>query len=387
MSDRDILILSEESRDIKDIKNKDDNYSVWLWEKLNNYFLSSQKLKLKSKLVFYRLLSTMINAWVTLIKSVTVLESQERDQVLKKILWRFSEELKSWKNLSDCLSLYPRNFSDSEIWMIKAWEKTWKLNTTLKDLADQIEKVNSISWKIKSAMMYPAMILLVVFWVIFVMMTKIVPKLLELFEWNQELPLSTRMLVNISEFFQSYWYLIIAWIIWIVVFVTLWKKTPVWRYRLDLLMLKLPVFGVIYKKTVLSKFSRTLSWLISSWVSIVESLMIVSEAVWNDVYRQRILLLREDVKQWIKIWESLDGDKFFPPIMVQMIQVWEQTAKLDQTIIKVADFYDEEVDNTVWMINKLLEPFIIVFLAVVVWWIALGIIQPIMQMSDVVSQS
>lgn len=130
--------------------------------------------------------------------------------------------------------------------------------------------------------------------------------------------------------------------------------------------MKIPVFGTIIQKVVLSKFSRILSGLIASGVSIVESMRIVSDAVGNEVYRQRILLLSEDVKQGMKIWESLDTDELFPDMMVQMIQVGEQTAKLDQTIIKVADFYDEQVDNVIGSINKLLEPFIIVFLAVVV---------------------
>ena len=125
----------------------------------------------------------------------------------------------------------------------------------------------------------------------------------------------------------------------------------------------------------------------ASWVSVVESLKIVSDAVWNEVYRQRILLLLEDVRQGMKMWESLEWDPLFPDIMVQMIQVWEQSAKLDTVILKVADFYDEQVDNMAATINKLLEPFIIVFLAVVVWFIAIAIMQPIMNLADTVSQS
>ncbi|USN57964.1 MAG: type II secretion system F family protein [Candidatus Peribacteria bacterium] len=173
----------------------------------------------------------------------------------------------------------------------------------------------------------------------------------------------------------------------IYVAVVLWKKTPGGRYNFDYILLKLPVFGTIIQKVVLSKFSRILSGLIASGVSIVESMRIVSDAVGNEVYRQRILLLSEDVKQGMKIWESLDTDELFPDMMVQMIQVGEQTAKLDQTIIKVADFYDEQVDNVIGSINKLLEPFIIVFLAVVVGFIAVAIMQPIMNLADTISNS
>jgi type II secretory pathway component PulF len=190
-----------------------------------------------------------------------------------------------------------------------------------------------------------------------------------------------------SDFFVNYWFMMIIGVIVAYIWVLFWKKTPDWKYIFDSIMLKVPVFWQINKKLILSKFSRVFSWLVGSWVSIVESLRITSEAVWSEVYKQRIILLSEDIAWGIKMWESLDWDKLFPDMMVQMIQVWEQTAKLDQTILKVADFYDEQVDNTIWVINKLLEPFILVTLAVIVWFIAVAIMQPIMNLADTVSQS
>ncbi len=355
-------------------------------EKVNDWILSMQTIKVKEKLLFYRLLSTMTNAWMSLVKSVSVLEKQEKNPLLKKILNHFIEELKSWKTLSNCLSLYPKSFSDSEIWIINSWEKTWRLNTVLLDLSEQIEKISSISWKLKSAMIYPAFIILVVIWVIFVMMVMVVPKLLEIFSDKSKLPASTQILIAVSDFCVNYWYVIIIFVLAIVLFVKIWKKTSTWKYMWDQFMLKIPVFWELNKKLILSKFSRTLSWLMASWVSIVESFRIVSDTLWNEVYRQRVLLIMEDIQQWIKIWESLDWDKLFPPMMVQMIQVWEQTAKLDQTIIKVAEFYDEQVDNMITTLNKLLEPMIIVFLAVAVWSIAMAIMQPIMNLAETVSE-
>lgn len=151
-------------------------------------------------------------------------------------------------------------------------------------------------------------------------------------------------------------------------------------------MLHLPIVGKVLQKVILSKFSRVLSNLLSSGISIVESLRIVSDVVGNEVYRQRILLLREDVKKGIKIGESLEDDRLFPEMLVQMIKVGEETAKLDSIILKLADFYDEEVDTTINSINKLLEPIIIVSMAVVVGFIAVGIMQPIMNLADVVSE-
>jgi type IV pilus assembly protein PilC len=346
--------------------------------------VSMQSIKTKEKVIFYRLLSTMTNAWMTLMKSIQVLEKQEKNQVFKVILTKFIYELKEWKNFSECLELYPSSFSDAEMWIIKAWEKTWQLNIVLNDLAEQIEKVESLNWKIRSAMMYPMFIIVVVIWVVAVMMTMIVPKLLDIFDDKSKLPWSTKALMAVSDFFINYWLLMVIIVVLAYVFVKIWRKTPDGKYIYDNLVMKIPVFWGITRKLILSKFARVFSWLTSSWVSVVESLKITSTAVWNEVYKQRLLLLSEDIWSWIKMWESLDGDKLFPEMMVQMIQVWEQTAKLDKTILKIADFYDEEVDNTIWVLNKLLEPFIIVTLAIIVWFIAMAIMQPIMNLSNTV---
>ena len=355
-------------------------------DKINEFVISLQKVKTSEKVIFYRLLSTMTNAWMWLMKSVSIMEKQEKNPVFKKILLKFVDELREWKSLSDCMLMYPQSFDEAEIWIIRSWEKTWQLNKVLNDLANQIEKVESISGKIKSAMMYPMFIIIVVIWVVAVMMIMVVPKLLEIFDSKDDLPASTKTLMAISDAFVNYWPLMIITVVVAFVWVSIWKKTDNGKYIYDNLKLKIPVFWMINKKLILSKFSRVFAWLVWSWVSIVESLRITSEAVWNEVYKQRIILLSEDIAWGIKMWESLDGDKLFPDMMVQMIQVWEQTAKLDQVILKVADFYDEQVDNTIWVLNKLLEPFILVTLAAIVWFIAVAIMQPIMNLADTVSQ-
>lgn len=356
-------------------------------EKLNEQLVSSQSIKTSEKVVIFRLLATMVDAWLTLMKAISILENQEKNLVVKNVLSKFSEELKTWKSLSYCMGLFPASFWNSEMGMIESGEKTWRLNTALINLADQIEKIASINGKIKSALMYPAMIIVVVVLVIWVMMTMVVPKLLEIFEDKSKLPASTQLLMAISNAFTSYWWLMLLLAIWWTIFVLFWKKTETWKYKYDMFLLKLPVFWDIIVKMILSKFARTLSGLLSSWVSIVEALRITSDAVWNEVYRQRIMLIRDDIRQWLKIFESMEWDKLFPDMMVQMIQVWEQTAKLDTIIIKIADFYDEQVDNKVAVINKLLEPIIIVTLAVIVWFIAIAIMQPIMNLADTVSNS
>ena len=361
--------------------------NLTLLDKINKVFVWMQSIKTRDKLVFYRLLSTMANAWVWLVRAVWILEKQEKNPVLKNILSRFVVELKSWKKLSECLAVYPNSFWEAEVWIIKSWEKTWKLNSVLVDLADQIEKVESINGKLKGALMYPAFIVAVVFWVVFVMMVMVVPKLLEIFEDKASLPASTKTLIVVSDFMVNYWFVMIAFFLVLFIWISIWKKTPSGKYLFDQFLFKIPIMWDVLQKIVLSKFSRVFANLISSWVSMVESLKITSDVVWNEVYRQKILLLAQDVKSGIRIHESLEWSPLFPDMMVQMIQVWEETANLDQTITKVADFYDEQVDNTISVLNKLLEPFIIVFLAVIVWFIAMAIMQPIMNLADTVSNT
>lgn len=379
----DIIILDTN----KDQWNKPYKERKWsdLMQKLNNVLLSFQKLKIKDKVVFYRLVSVMLNSWMTLIRAITTLERQEKNKVLKEMYQKFLVNLKDWKNLSECLEDYPLSFSESEIGMIKSWEKTWKLNEVLLNIADQVEKISSIITKLRSALIYPSMIIIVVVGVITVMMIFVVPKLLEIFENKDALPTSTKILIWFSDFFKWNWLFVIILLLALFIWVSVWKQTEAWRFYFDRFKINIPKFWIIYKKYILSKFARMLSSLIASWISVVESLKIVSSSLNNEVYRQRILLLTEDVKSWIKIWESIDSDPLFPDMMVQMIQVWEQTATLDKTIVKVADFYDEQFDATISTINKLIEPLIIVFLAVSVWFIAIAIMQPIMWLADQIS--
>jgi len=375
------LIILDNKEQQENIQNTPKN-SISLYDKINNAFLSLQKMKVNEKAIFFRLVSVMIDAWITLIKAVSILEKQEKNKFIKTIYNKFLDNLRDWQTLSDCLEEFPATFTESEIGMIRSWEKTWKLNETLLNIAEQSEKMNTILTKLKWAMMYPLMIIIVVIWVIIIMMVVIVPRILDIFDDKSALPLATRILISVSDIMVKYGLFILIWFWFLFMLFLFWKKTERWKFILDSVKLNIPKFGMIYKKFLLSRFARTFSSLISSWVSVVESLKIVAWSIWNEIYKQRILLLIEDVKSWIKIWESIDSDPLFPEIMVQMIQVWEQTATLDKTIIRVADFYDEQFNETIAVINKLLEPLIIVFLAVTVWFIAVAIMQPIMWLAD-----
>ncbi len=372
---------------IQDVKSDgpDQSESGGLLAKFENWMLNQQRFKLKQKVVFFRLLATMANAGLPILKSLSILERQEKNPVAKTYFGRMIAGIKSGKNLSATLRDFEGNFTDAECSIIESGEKTGKLNGALVQLADQVEKVADISMKLKGALIYPAGIIIVMFICIGVLMTLVVPKLVTIFGEREKLPPMTQFLLSVSDVFVNYWWAMVLCFAIVVAFLKIWKNTPEGHYRFDMALLYVPIVGPIVRKVVLSKFSRVLSNLLSSGISIVESLRIVSEVVDHEVYRQRIMLLREDIKKGVKIGEGLEEDALFPDMLVQMIKVGEETARLDTIILKIADFYDAEVDSTVNAINKTIEPVIIVIMAVVVGFIALGILQPIMNLSEIMA--
>lgn len=376
----DIVILDSQGQDSKKKKEGFTLASIDAW------LISKQKMKLKHKVIFFRLLATMVNAGIPVLKGLSILEKQEQNPVIKNVYEKLITSIKGGKNLSTTLKTFGGTFSDAEASIIESGEKTGRLNSALIQLADQIEKVDSVTKKIKGALIYPVAIICVMFGSITVLMTMVVPKLVEMFGDKSKLPPLTQFLMSTSDVFVGYWWLMILAIVAFIVGVMIWKETDEGRYRFDGILLRLPIFGPVLRKVILSKFSRVLSNLLSSGISIVESLRIVSDVVNNEVYRQRILALRDDVKRGVKIGENLEDDRLFPEMLVQMIKIGEETAKLDSIILKVADFYDEEVDNTINAINKTLEPVIIVTMAVVIGFIAVGIMQPIMNLSETIEQ-
>ncbi|MDD4530730.1 MAG: type II secretion system F family protein [Candidatus Gracilibacteria bacterium] len=378
----DIIILGTKK---EEIVKKSTGFSI---AGLDEMMLAKQKLKLKHKVGFYRLLATMVNAGMSIMKSLNILERQEKNPVMKKFYLSAADGIKEGKNFSEILRGYNENFSDSECSIIESGEKTGKLNHSLLQLADQMEKIASISRKLKGALIYPTAIMVVMFAAMSVLMVAVVPKILEIFGDDQsKLPQTTKALVAVSDFFVKYWPYMLFLIIASVIGISIAKKTPTGKLYFDKVMLKIPIVGNLTQKVILSKFARVLSNLLSSGISIVESLRILSDIVDNEVYRQRILLLREDVKRGIKIGDSLENDPLFPDMLIQMIKVGEQTAKLDTIIVKLADFYDEEVDTAIEALQKTMEPIIIVIMAIGVGFIAVGIMGPIMNMADTISGS
>ena len=351
---------------------------------IKGFFKNAWGITLRQKVVFFRIMATMTNASMTVLKSLDTLKKQEKDKKMLAFYNFVIERVKSGSTLNDSLRSYYDNFTDAECSILEAGERTGKLNQALLQIADQTEKMDSISRKIRGAMIYPAVLIIGMIAVIIVLMVKVIPTLLEFFGDPETLPESTKMILGMSNFFQAYWPVLVIGVIAIYLIYTAWKKTPNGKYLNDKMILKAPIAGPIVQKVILSRFSRVFSNLIGSGVAIVEAIRIVASAVGNEVYRQRILLLRQDIKAGKKMAESLEDDPMFPELLVAMLRVGEETAQIGNTVIKIADFYDEEVDIAIGSIQKLIEPFILVMMGAVIGFIAIGVMQPMMGLAGAI---
>ena len=363
-------------------------------QKLNMWVIMHSKVKAKEMAVFFRLLATMINAGLHIVKSLEILIEQIENPKLKKITEEILHRIEKGENFSKALADYPDLFTEAQTGMIYAGEQSGQLNKVLLQLADQIEKSASLSGKIKGAMIYPAVILVVLLAVGILVMVLVIPKITELFESAEvQLPFLTRVLIGMSDFLIGstfgipHWGLVILGLVLFVALLNMWKKTDQGKLIWDKMMLKLPVFGKMNQKVALAKFCRGLSSMTTSGISIIKSLKIVSDTVGNEVYKRRIYLIAFDVKKGITIADNIQEDKkLFPAMVVSMIGVGEKTAQLDKVCAKVAEFYEDEVDSMVANLSKLMEPIIIVVIGTAAGLMVAAVMLPIMQIAEVASQ-
>lgn len=371
---QDIIILDIEDSQVNTEKES-------LGEYMKKFIFAQWSINLRQKVVFFRILSTMVNASLTILKSLTALRKQEKDKNMLKFYDFMIERIQSGTTMHESLGAYYGCFSDAEVSIIEAWERTGKLNTALVQIADQTEKVDSITRKIKGAMTYPMIMIVGMVGCVAILMIKVIPTLTSFFGDPANLPEATRMIISVSDFFINYWAFLLTLVVGIVSGIKVWKKTKTGKYYFDSYLLRMPIYGPLVTKVILSRFARIFANLLWSGVAVVEAIRIVSGAVGNEVYRQRLLLLRQDIKNGQKIAESLEDDPLFPDLLISMIRVGEETAQIGTTVIKIADFYDEEVDIAIGGIQKLIEPVILVIMAVVIGFLAIGIFQPIMNLA------
>ena len=363
------------------------NFFVDTYRKVNLYLLSKSGVKAKDKATFFHLLAVMINAGVPMVRSLKSLELQlDKNPHLKGIVGHLSLEIEGGSSLSESMLKHPQIFGEAEIGMVQSGEASGQLSRVLENLSKDTEKAYQIKSKVKSAMTYPIVIFSLLIVVIVAMMVYVVPRLTELFETVEgELPLLTRVVVGLSDFITNNGVLLLLLVVGFVAFIYFFKKTYGGRVFFDTLKLKIPIFGGLFQMAYLSRFARSLSNLTDSNVSIVRTLEITANSMGNEVYRKKLLLSVEDIKQGIPLAENLSATNLFPPMLVNMIDVGEKTAQLDAITGKIATFYENEVDTAVAGISKIIEPVILIIIGLTVGAVVGAIMMPIMQLSDLTS--
>lgn len=355
-----------------------------IYNRLSDFLITHSKVKVKDKAAFFHLLAVMVNSGIPMVKSLKSLAAQmENSPRLKMILDQVSSDIEAGSSLSEAMFEYSDVFTEQEVGMIQSGEASGQLSGILESLAKDTEKAYSIKSKVKSAMMYPTVVFVLLILVVAALMIFVVPKLTSLFEANATaLPLITRVVVAVSDFMVKNQVAMLVGILGLVLFVMMAKRTAIGRFVFDNIKIKIPIFGAIFKKAYLSRFSRSLSNLLGSSISIVRAVEITANSIGNEVYKRKLLLSMEDIKQGIPLAESLMESPLFPLMLVNMIEVGERTAQMEQITNNLANFYEEEVDTTVAGLSKILEPIILVVIGLTVGAVIAAIMLPIMQLSD-----
>ncbi|HEY2081710.1 MAG TPA: type II secretion system F family protein [Verrucomicrobiae bacterium] len=343
--------------------------------------------RVKSKVLttFTRQLATLVDAGLPLLRGLRVLEKQEKNPTLKNIIAELALSIEGGSTFSEGLAQHPKVFNRLFVNMVKAGELGGVLEVVLARLSEFMEKAQKIKGKVIAAMFYPCAVLVVATAILMILMVFVVPKFKEVFAGMLEgaqLPAFTRLVLGISEVIKDHilYALAGAVVAWIVI--VLIGRTKAGRRVYDKIKLKAPVFGPVVTKVAISRFTRTLGTLISSGVPILQALTIVRETSGNVIVGSAVLAIHDSVKEGETITAPLEASRVFPPMVVSMVDVGEQTGALPEMLLKIADNYDEEVDNAVAAMTSLLEPIMIVFLAVIVGSIVIAMFLPLIALMN-----
>ena len=350
----------------------------------------SGKVKAKVLTTFTRQLATLVDAGLPLLRGLRVLEKQERNSTLRGIIGELALSIEGGSTFSEGLAQHPKVFNRLFVNMVKAGELGGVLEVVLNRLSEFMEKAQKIKGKVIAAMFYPVAVLVVATAILIILMVKVVPSFKAVFEGmleGSQLPAFTRLVLGISEMIKDH----IVWTaaILAVVFVifNLFVRTKFGRLVWDKVKLKMPVIGPVISKVAISRFTRTLGTLVSSGVPILQALTIVKETAGNVIVSNAVSSVHESVKEGETITAPLEASGIFPPMVISMVDVGEQTGALPEMLLKIADNYDDEVDNAVAAMTSLLEPIMIVFLAVIVGSIVIAMFLPLIDLMNRVGES
>lgn len=339
------------------------------------------RISLKDLVIFARQFSIMIGAGVAMVQALRILVNQTENPNLKKVIAEIADEVDGGAPLSDCLAKRPKIFSQFFVSVIKSGEKSGKLDDVLSYLADEIGKDYDMTSKIRGAMIYPAVVIIAMFAIGLVMMIFVLPKLMDvLTETGTALPLATRILIGISNFLTGYWWIVISFLLAAIVVIRMVLKSKPGRIVFDGLVLRVPVFGKLFQKILLVRFCRSMNTLLIGGVSIENSLSIAGDVVSNMTYQSLVEKTIRAVEDGNSISMIFLESPLVPKMVAYMMQVGEETGKLDLVFSKVAEFYSREVDNMLANMMSLLEPLVMILIGVGVGVMVAAVIMPMYSM-------
>jgi type IV pilus assembly protein PilC len=348
-------------------------------------FTLGSGIQTRDVVIFTRQFATMINSGLPLVQSLDILKNQSENKALQKVVGQVLYDVESGQTLADAMRHHPKTFTDLYVNMVAAGEAGGILDTILLRLAVFLEKADALKRKIKGAMIYPSVIFTVAGLAVTVLLLFVIPTFQRMFESaGVPLPGPTLFVVGLSKLLQAYWWAFGLAIVGLIVMLKQYYKTPGGQLVLDRLLLNLPVLGNLQRKAAIARFTRTLGTLVSSGVSILDGLEITARTAGNRVLHDAIMESRNSIAGGETISEPLKRSGVFPPMVVSMINVGEQTGGLDEMLTKIADFYDEEVDAAVEALLAALEPIMIVFLGIVVGGMIIAMYLPIFDMMNAV---
>jgi len=341
--------------------------------------------KLDDLVIFSRQLATMVESGITLVQALHILSEQSENKTLAGVTLSIREDIEGGSSLHEAMGRHPKIFSNLYINMVKAGETSGLLDEILDRLATYLEKSAALQRKVKSSLIYPAVVITMAILITLVLLIKVVPTFQGIFATlGGTLPLPTQILIGISNTLRRFFFVfLIVFIVGVIVF----KKfidTPKGRHWFDQRTLKVPVFGPLMRKVVVAKFSRTLATLVKSGVPILNALEIVGKTAGNVVVEEAVNNARESIREGEPIADPLAKSGVFPPMVVRMISVGEQTGQLEKMLNKIADFYDEQVDAAVSGLTSMIEPLVIGFLGIIIGGIVIALFMPIFKITELI---
>ncbi len=341
------------------------------------------KVKLQDKVIFSRQFATMINAGVPIVQSLNILRAQSESKKLQTVVADVAKQVEGGATLSNALATHPDVFNNIYVNMVRAGESGGILDGVLERLATQQEKDAEIVAKVRSAMIYPSVITVATVSAFFFLMTVIVPKLASIFkDTGASIPIYTQVLLAISDFMVHFWYIMIGGTVAAVIAFIRWHKTPNGKHIVDKYLLKAPIFGPILMKVNVARFARTFGSLMASGISVLDALNATRTALGNSVYQDELAVVAQKVKNGRPMSEQIRESKNFPAIVGQMLAVGEETGKLDDILMKLASFYEREVDTVIEGLTSIIEPLLIIVLGGMVGFIVISVFGPISSLSS-----